>query len=753
MTMMMPRSIAASLSAAMLAAGVLGHADDPKAKHWEPPVVAPAWRLGIEGASSEGGVAESFTSDGVQLLSWFPVTTFGTQNTSGNDCWGYVSPSGREYALMGLSHGTGIVEITNPEQAQIVAFLPGPQSLWRNIKTYKNWMYAVSEGGGGIQVFDLSLIDAGLVTTFPSVTTGGTQATHTMIINEKSGYLYRMGGGSNGLRIYNLEPNPAQPQFVASWPDRYVHDGYVVTYESGPYAGREVFFACGGFNSGHVDTGVTIIDVTNKSSLQVMSQFYYPNAAYSHQLWPSEDLQFAYLNDEIDEQNHGLFSVGRIIDISNLSQPTLAGTYTTGLQTVDHNEYVRGDLLFCSNYKSGLRIFDISNRTNPVEVAWFDTYPENDTAGYAGLWSNYPFFPSGTVIGSDLQRGLFVWRISNETLAISYPNGVPSLVSPAGQSITVQITPIAGAEIEPGTAKMIVTGAGAPIEVPMSPVGGELWSATVPSLPCGTKIGLRFTAKVAGGVTVSDPAAPGAYSALIAVSQSMVWDDDFESDKGWTYGVAGDTATGGVWERGNPIGTTAQPNGGHQPEVSGPNCAFTGQHPGGGAGANDVDNGITTLISPVFGTGGADDIYFTAFVWYSNDKGANPGVDVMPVHVSNNGGATWTLITNINNSTTSWVPYSWRLADYVPLTENMRVRFRAQDLGAQALVEAAVDTVAIVGYGCTPVVPGDLNGDGVVNGADIALLLGNWGGSGTGDLNGDGTVDGSDLAILLGNWS
>jgi dienelactone hydrolase len=46
----------------------------------------------------------------------------------------------------------------------------------------------------------------------------------------------------------------------------------------------------------------------------------------------------------------------------------------------------------------------------------------------------------------------------------------------------------------------------------------------------------------------------------------------------------------------------------------------------------------------------------------------------------------------------------------------------------------------------------DLNGDGIVSGADLTLLLGNFGGSGLGDLDGSGEVDGADLAALLGAW-
>jgi hypothetical protein len=48
--------------------------------------------------------------------------------------------------------------------------------------------------------------------------------------------------------------------------------------------------------------------------------------------------------------------------------------------------------------------------------------------------------------------------------------------------------------------------------------------------------------------------------------------------------------------------------------------------------------------------------------------------------------------------------------------------------------------------------PADLNGDGVVDGADLGLLLGAWGQAGATDLNGDGTTDGADLGLLLGAW-
>jgi len=743
---------ACAVASLLLASSVLAHEDDPKAKHWEPPFVGPEWRLAIEGAADEGGVAGTYTSDGVQLQSWFPVTTFNAANTSGSDCWGYVSPSGREYALMGLSHGTGIVEITDPANAQIVTFLPGPTSTWRNIKTYKNYMYAVSEGGGGIQVFDLDLIDGGWVVTLPAITTGGSLATHTMIINEQTGYLYRMGGSGNGVRIYKLEPNPAQPQFVTSWSSKYTHDGCVVNYTSGPYAGKEIFFACGGFNNGYDQTGVSIIDVTNKSSLQVMSTFFYANAAYCHQIWPSEDLQYAYINDEIDEQNFGIYSVGRIVNISNLSAPTLAGTYTTGLQTVDHNEYVHGNLLFCSNYKSGLRVFDITNKTSPVEVAWFDTYPSDNTAGYAGLWSNYPFFPSGTVIGSDIQRGLFVWSLSPASLSFSYPNGVPTQIDPNGQSITVALTPADGNTVAAGTARLLVETTSGTIETFMTPLGGNLWQATTPPLPCGATVGLRFAAELESGGVFADPVPPGTYEALASLGEVDLLTDTLETNTGWTAGAAGDDATTGQWVRVDPVGTTAQPEDDHTPNP-GVLAWITGQGTlGGSVGQADVDNGSTTLTSPVFDATALADPSVEYWRWYSNDKGANPGTNSMPVQISNNAGASWTQLELVTENAGLWVRKQWRIADFLTPTAQMRLRFVARDLTG-AVVEAGVDDLRVYELICSSPVPGDANGDGLVNGADIAIVLGNWGTTGPGDLNDDGVVDGGDLAIVLGNWT
>ena len=382
---------------------LIAHQDDPKINDRQPAIKANAYR-----ADRSQGQERSlgFTSENVQLKSWLPLNELDNAD-SGNDCWGYVSPSGREYALMGTSSGTVIVEITNPGNAQVVASLSGPNSLWRDIKTYGTYMYAVSEGGGGIQVFNLADIDNGNVQTLNSA---GSGSTHNVVIDTESGFLYRTGGVADGMYMYSLA-NPASPVQVGQWTDRYIHDAQVVTYTDGPFAGRQIAFCCAGFSGGWSDTGLTIVDVTNKSNPFVVSQVYYSNAEYSHQGWLSEDRQYFYLNDELDEQYNGGTTTTRVIEVADIENPSFVGTFTSGSTSIDHNLYTHNGMIFEANYRSGLRVFDASNPTNPTQYGYFDTYPSNDNASFNGLWNVYPYFPSGTVIGSDLERGLFVWEL------------------------------------------------------------------------------------------------------------------------------------------------------------------------------------------------------------------------------------------------------------------------------------------------------------------------------------------------------
>ncbi|MHC4895204.1 MAG: choice-of-anchor B family protein [Planctomycetota bacterium] len=360
-----------SLSAApliLLATTALAHEDDPKLLDRQEAVRGPGWTLGSTRAATVGGAGSipassmMFPAQGVELLAWMTLDDLGLNSSSGNDCWGYTSPSGRKYALMGTANGTSFVEITNPTQPVLVAAISGPSSLWRDIKTYQDHAYVVSEGGGGVQVFDMSQIDSGNVIQRPSVTSGpGTSATHNVAIDTTSGFLYRTGGGDEGLRIYSLA-NPSFPQYVAEWPDRYVHDAQAITFTSGPYAGRQIVFACSGFNGGFGDTAVDVLDVTNKQNIIEMSRESWPSAAYSHQAWLGENAQYLYVNDELDE-NGSINTRTVVLDVSNLNNATYVGSFSCPTPAVGQQPDVApGDRLL--RHLSGERLGRVQR---PVE--------------------------------------------------------------------------------------------------------------------------------------------------------------------------------------------------------------------------------------------------------------------------------------------------------------------------------------------------------------------------------------------------
>ncbi len=751
--------LGAAACAAALATFILAHENHTGAQ-------APFFGGGVAGDFSP---PISFEASNVQLLSWIPVTQFNASFTSASVVEHYVSPSGRKYALVGLSGGTGVVEVTDPSNARIVTgpgfdgVVTGPTSLWRDIRTYGQFAYAVSEGGGGIQVMSLAQIDAGVVTLVTSVNDVGPSATHTLFINQASGFLYRCGGGGGaiqGLRIYSLA-NPAAPQHVASWGTsaRYVHECQVVNYTSGPYAGREIAFCFSNNTGGGGNAGVDIVDVTNKASLVDLSRASYSNPDFSHQGWLSDDKRYVYLNDELDN-----LPVTRIINVENLSAPFEAGTFAQTTTAIDHNLYCLGNLIFEANYRSGLRIFDATNPLAPVEVGYFDTYVEDDIPAFNALWDNDPYLGDGIVLGSDIEKGLFVWKLGPPEIAISFPDGVPTGLSPIGGSFRVRVQAVNGGALEPGTPTLHYNTGSGFVTAALTPLGGNLYSAAYPALPCGELVGFFVTAESTTGVVVREPmTAPIAfYSAVAAFGSEQVFEDTIEADAGWIVGAPGDDATTGLWVRVDPIGTAAQPEDDHTP-APGVLCWVTGQGTvGGGVGEADVDGGRTTLTSPILNAAGLDRPVISYWRWFSNNSGAAAGSDVFTIDVSNNNGASWTNVEVVGptglGTMGGWFYHEFEVSALLPPTSQMRLRFIAADLGNGSVIEAAIDDVQIRDLIC--VAPtGDVNCDGAVDFFDIdpfllalfdpAAYAALYPGCNNGDVNGDGGVDFFDIDPFL----
>lgn len=728
------KTVSLTLALSLLVfASVRPHADEDKSVHR--PYPSPR-------KSGEGQAA--FAASNVQLMSWLPLGDLSAGATSGNDCWGYTSPSGREYAIIGLSNGTAWVEVTDPGAPVFIAHRTGPNSLWRDIKVYGDNAYAVSEGGSGIQIFDMSNIDGGVVTLVNTVTVGScTTSTHNVAIDTTSGFLYRCGGGGapcaggtpQGLLIYNLGANPDNPPHVGSYTTRYVHDlVVVVSTRPGPLNGQQLAFCAADNTSGGGTANLHILNVTNKAAITSVATGTYTSNSFSHQVWLTPDQRYAYLNDELDEQSFGFTTRTRVFDVSNPAAPVLLGFFTSGSTAIDHNLYVTGDKIFEANYRSGLRVFNNTNPTAPTVYGFFDTWESDDVAEFNGLWSNYPYFPSGTVIGSDLEKGLFVWRLGPPLVSFAYPNGLPEFVGPSGGPVLFEVTENLPGDYDPTSVEFHYSTGGPFTTVPATALGGHMFEAQLPGGTCGAELQYYFTAQNSAGQTWSDPQAgpTQVYQAHVAHTQTVALDETFETNTFWQVNLAADltgfsTATTGTWTRANPIGTAAQPEDDHS--NPGTMCFFTGQGSvGGGVGDADVDGGATSLRSPVINASGMTDPHLSYWRWFSNMQGGNPGTNTMTVHVSNNGGSSWVLAETLgptgDDTFGGWIKHDFRIANFVAPTNNMLVRFRVSDLNG-AIVEAAVDDLRVTDYNCAALTATSISqSSGPFGGGNVVTITG-----------------------------
>lgn len=381
----------------------------------------------------ESGEAVEWDCGEVDLVSFVPVLELTGDQARGvvtNDNWGWEDPeTGKLYALVGMTDRASFVDITDVTNPIVVGTLPMTEgangSAWRDLKTYDDHVYIVSDGAGphGMQVFDLTRLrefDGGDPIVFDAdVLYDQIASAHNIVINEDSGFAYIVGasgGGETcggGLHMIDIR-TPKSPTFAGCFADPqtgrastgYSHDAQCVNYR-GPdadYAGAEI---CLGAN----ETAISIADVTDKANPVAVSRAAYPSVGYSHQGWLTEDHRYFYLNDELDEIQGVERTRTMIWDLADLDDPQLVAEHMGTQESSDHNLYIVGNLMYQSNYRSGLRILDISQPEAPTEVAYFDTVAYGDnSAGMGGSWSNYPFFDNGVVIVTSGQEGLFLVR-------------------------------------------------------------------------------------------------------------------------------------------------------------------------------------------------------------------------------------------------------------------------------------------------------------------------------------------------------
>lgn len=320
-----------------------------------------------------------------------------------NEClsalWGYTDPQGREYAIVGTCSGTSIVDITNPASPQKKFFVPGPPSIWREMKTWSHYAYIVTEGGNGLTIVDLAnLPDTNLSYTIFKYT--GTQGqdsitnAHTIWIDEHGHcFLYGATGFPGGLGasfiMLDLNPDPMHPTFIASKGGIYYHDAYVrgdTIWASAIYDG--VF---------------EVYDITNPNAPHFLGNRNTPGN-FTHNAALSTDGKTIFTTDEVVD---GVVASYDVSDLPNIRELDRVQQDPAGKETPHNVHYLNG-WLPTSYYREGAVIIDAHRPENMVVTGYYDTFFPDTGSNFGGVWEVYPYFPSGRMIAGDRQNGLFI---------------------------------------------------------------------------------------------------------------------------------------------------------------------------------------------------------------------------------------------------------------------------------------------------------------------------------------------------------
>jgi choice-of-anchor B domain-containing protein len=366
-----------------------------------------------------------------------PLASPGGLNLQYSGVWG-LAVNGREYAILGGAAAVLIFDVTNPTAPVLAKKFDSPfTTIWREFKTYKKRLYAVSDGTEeGLMIIDFTNAPAQINQTYYSDTIF--QRSHTITLDTTSGHIYLNGGSSgNGITILDVSQTPDSPSLVVKIPDLaggYIHDSYVrndTLYASSGYAGYYVY----DFKT----------DPLNPTTLANIG-----TGGYNHNSWITEDGRYGYYTEEIPK--------GRpiqIVDFQNLTatmpELDLVGTgfldFLTPNSTqeaISHNVYIKDTILYNSQYEDGLLLYSISNPREPRLIGHYDTHPQNTTyTGYYGNWGNYPWLPSGTIIAGDMQNGLYLLKYTPGTSSSVKENnqleGVHITPNPAHDQVTIAI--------------------------------------------------------------------------------------------------------------------------------------------------------------------------------------------------------------------------------------------------------------------------------------------------------------------------
>ena len=659
-----------------------------------------------------------------------------------NDVWGYVDEMGNEYALVGTSKGTSIVNVTDPTNPVEVFWLPGSTSIWRDPSSHGDYAYVTTEAEDGLLIIDLSPLPqaTNLTTTlYTGPANNPWQSAHTCFVDE-NGYAYVFGAnrGNGGVIILDVFTNPMAPIEVGVFDNWYCHDGYVrndTMYLANIYAG---FFS--------------LVDVSDKANPILLGTKTTPSS-FTHNSWPSDNGQYVFTTDEISGAFLAAYDISdptNIVEVDRIQN-------SPGSGIIPHNTHVKGNYLITSYYSDGIVIHDITYPYNMIKVAEYDTY-EGQTISYDGCWGVYPFFPSGTALAADITNGLFILGPNYQQAAYLegivtdqqsnlplndvlvkivgddqsdltnsagfYATGIfsPGIYNvtyekvgyfPKTESVTLiqgqiviqntELTPINPFNLdikvyELGTT-IPISGAQIKLIHPMLVHEGITNGIGEESLTLYYQDGAFYNIQVGkwGFVTSCFDMQLDSSTGSIIVYLEKGYYDDFEFDFSWT--IIGN-ATTGLWERGIPNPTNNTMIGTDAPYDCGSIGFVTGNAANLNSDFDDVDEGYTTLISPQMDLTSLSNPHINFARSFFCYHGPGQFDDTLKVFISN--GSTSVLLDQIGGPQGNEMSYSFQsipINGLLTINNTMQISVTISDENPNInITEAAFDHFWVSNY-------------------------------------------------------
>lgn len=667
--------------------------------------------------------------------------------------WGYADSAKREYAIIGRSTGTSVFDVTDGKKPILLKHINGAISSWREIKSWKNRVYAVADrGADGVLIINMSKAPQEITSTFwkPIVTVddkilnvkkaGTIDRSHDLFIDEK-GFCYLTGSNFHqGVVILDLNKNPDNPEFTGIFNPNYTHDGF---------ARKDTFWSADIING-----EFTVWDVKDKQTPKKLANQRTGNA-FTHNIWLSDDGKYAFTTDE---RANAYVESYKVDDLKNITLLDRYRSRTTQIRsTIPHNTLYHKGYLVTSYYTDGFTIVDATEPSHLVEVGAFDTYPGGD-GDFHGCWGVYPYLPSGNILASDIEFGLYV--VKPNYVKANYIKGMvkDSFSNQPIAEVIIKIEKESNLEVHSNSDGSFKTGGpyagmtkislskigyqSKSIEVFLTPekvidlkislVPLKIINVEVKLIDVNTKIliegqvAFQRNKEYVQAFTNNEGVAnftlfEGEWELIcgswgwkyvaqkislinnsknsIQVELSQGYEDHFIFDYGWT---ATSTANGGVWGR-------AEPNGAYRGEVVinpeldlpddlGIQCMITGNGSTTITGA-DVDNGYTRLVTPAINLSSFKSPILNFYAWTARfnliDSLAKQGSQ--RVYIIS--GMDTILIDSLMPNSLAWRKYNYKI-DFKKISNpgNIRIMFEALEIPGtdpRNVLEFGIDAFSI----------------------------------------------------------